>query len=242
MESKERMRPLQNEGGRIRRIFDLQVAATYRGIKKTLATIEMGDEDTVLDVGCGAMPYRGLFNCSYQGIDIYEAGCNFDYHQEDVTYYDGVNFPIKDETISMVFSTETMEHIYDTKHFLGECNRVLRESGHLLITVPFSARYHYIPWDYWRFTPSSLQLLLEESGFKDIRIIPRGTDFTVAGYKTLAIGYRLFFSKDMWRKIVSVIFAPIWIISLIVGQISLHCEVGSCEDTLGYIVYCRKDK
>ena len=51
-----------------------------------------------------------------------------------------------------------------------EMARVLRPGGRLLLTVPFSQPLHELPSDYWRFTPSALRLLAEESGLEIERI------------------------------------------------------------------------
>ncbi len=110
----------------------------------------------------------------------------------------------------------------------------------MLFTIPFAARYHYIPFDYWRLTPSAINLLLKSSGFFDIKIEPRGTDLTVACYKVLSIGYRWLLSRNLLKMAAAVFGVPIWMAALLAGQISICCKIGSTEDCLGYIVYARK--
>lgn len=239
----EKIRPKKNLGGVIRRIFDLQVASTYRGIVPFIKEIKKDNPTgVVLDVGCGLCPYKQLFvpEWNYMPIDRGEAEENFDYRTEDVLYYDTDIFPMGDRSVDLVFHSEVMEHVYDVRQFLGECNRVLKRGGYMVATVPFQARYHYIPYDYWRYTPSSLKNLLEESGFEDIEVVPRSRDICVAGYKVLTVGYRLFFSRSWWRMLISAILAPIWIVALLAGQASLHLGLGSDEDALGYVIRCRK--
>lgn len=234
----EKMRPFKNLGGGIRRVFDMQVCSTYHGIRMALSELSYSDDCSILDVGCGAKPYRDLFpkQAMYKGIDTFDSEKNFDYKQNDVTYYDGITFPVKDNEIDLLFHSEVMEHIYDTRHFLQECARVLKKGGQMIFTVPFQARYHYIPYDYWRFTPSSIESLLSDVGFYNIKIHHRGTDVTVAGYKVLALGYRLFFSKSILQLLLSVVLAPIWVIALVIGQISIFSKLGSKDDCLGYVV------
>lgn len=178
----------------------------------------------------------------YLGIDTQDAETNFDYKDAEVIYYDGVTFPIDNESVDFVFHSEVIEHIYDTRHFLSECSRVLKKDGKLCFTVPFQARWHYVPWDYWRFTPTSLKNLLEEAGFENIKVTPRSRDICVAAYKVLTIGYRLLLSKSIWRMLIAVILAPIWGLALLIGQISLYLDIGTEEDCLGYIVYAEKGK
>lgn len=245
VDSMEELQPFRNVGGIkgiIRHIFDLQECSTWKGIVPYINRITRSKRGCVLDVGCGAKPYRHLFpnNWKYNGLDIKEANDNFKYNEHDVTYYDGENFPYRDNTFDLLFHSEVMEHVPDTTYFINECYRVLKKGGGLLFTVPFQARYHYIPFDYYRFTPSGIRKLLGDAGYKEIEIVPRGTDICVAAYKLLTIGYRLFFSKNMSKMLYAILFAPVWIVSLLVGQLSLWTKIGSDKDCLGYIVYCKK--
>ena len=68
-----------------------------------------------------------------------------------------------------------MEHVPEPAGFLAEASRCLRPGGRLLLTVPFAARWHYIPHDYWRFTPSALERLLSAAGFDRIAIYRAAT-------------------------------------------------------------------
>ncbi len=84
-----------------------------------------------------------------------------------------------------VLCTETLEHVLDPPGFLAEAKRSLRPGGRLILTVPFAARWHYVPFDYWRFTPSGIKHLLSESGFTEIKVYRRGNALTVACYKVI---------------------------------------------------------
>ena len=244
---KESFQPQQNnKTDFIRRIFDLQVNSTYRTIKKMLAKTRVWNtgEGKLLEVGCGSQPYRRLFsnkNIEYSAIDWEGSEEHFKYKIPDVTYYDGENFPCSDGEYNIVFHTEVVEHVKNLNLFFKECFRVLCKNGEMVFSMPFSARYHYIPYDYWRLTPTSLNLVLQENGFKDIIIIPRSKDVCVAAYKVLSIGYRLFFSKNIFKMLISALFTPIWGFSLLIGQLSLYLKWGSEDDCLGYTIYCRKN-
>ena len=82
-------------------------------------------------------------------------------------------------------------------------------------------------------------MLLEEAGFTEIVIEPRGTDITVACYKILCVGYRWLFGKKTLKKILSVACAPLLVVALLVGQISVWRGIGETDDCLGYVVYAR---
>ena len=83
-----------------------------------------GDE-TVLDVGCGAQPYRGLLNPSvkYIGIDTTDA-THFGYRVPDTIYIDAEDdWPVADGSVDAVMSTETLEHVPDPASFLRKTSR-----------------------------------------------------------------------------------------------------------------------
>ena len=104
----------------------------------------------------------------YIGLDIRaRAHADFGYAMPDVRLIaeDG-RWPVADAQADVVLATETLEHVVDPPAFLAEAHRCLRPGGRLVLTVPFAARWHYIPNDYWRFTPSALRILLERAGFE----------------------------------------------------------------------------
>ena len=169
----------------VRRILDLQAGSIWGDLKTLLPHCQ----GTVLDVGCGAQPYRSLLlpAVRYIGIDRAAAGEEFGYRVPDTRYYDGTVWPIDDASIDTVMATETLEHVVRPEGFLAEAGRVLKPGGWLLLTVPFAARWHYIPYDYWRFTPSGLASLLDDAGFGRPMVYARGNEVTVACYKVMAL-------------------------------------------------------
>ncbi len=70
----------------------------------------------------------------------------------------GKIWPVDDASVDLAFATETLEHVDDPAQFLSEAYRVLRPGGRLILTVPFSARWHFVPYDYWRYTPAKSRL------------------------------------------------------------------------------------
>ena len=219
-----------------RRVLDLQV----RTVEKAVSAWLPRRTGQVLEVGCGLQPYRRYLppEVGYVGLDWAGAGEGFGYSVPDVVHYDGGRFPFDDGRFDSVFHTELLEHVFDVMTLLSECRRVLRPGGEMLLTVPFQARFHYIPHDYWRFTPSALRRMLEEAGFEEIDVRPRGTDVTVAGYKGVGVAYRLL-SGSVLQKIGGVLLAPVGLLALGVAHLSLALGLGSPDDCLGYTVVCR---
>jgi SAM-dependent methyltransferase len=217
----------------LRSLLDLQVASVRRHLRPWL----QGRSGTLLEVGCGAQPYRYLVpaDCRYTGLDWEEAEANFSYRLPDTVYYQGELFPFDNGSFDNLFHTEVLEHIYQSGQFLSECRRVLKPSGVMFFTVPFQARYHYIPHDYFRYTPAALQRMLAEAGFRQIEITPRGSDLTVAAYKCVSVTYRWMRSGPV-GVLVGILLSPLTVLALLVGAVSLRSSLGSPDDCLGYTV------
>jgi SAM-dependent methyltransferase len=221
-----------------RRFPDLQASSIWSDLIGLLSHCR----GTVLDVGCGAQPYRSLFprDVQYSGIDTVNAAEHFGYSVPDTTYFSGTVWPVASGTVDTVIATETLEHVEDPRQFLSEARRVLKNDGWILLTVPFSARWHYIPQDYWRFTPSGLRILLESSGFETPVVYGRGNEMTVACYKVMTLLFMLLmgtFEHSLLKaaaRLTGLLLTPVLFGLAIIGQLTLRMRSGN--DCLGYTV------
>jgi hypothetical protein len=114
----------------------------------------------------------------------------------------------------------------------------------LIGTVPFAARWHFIPFDYWRFTPAGLKQLLEEAGFRRVHVSARGNALTVACYKGMALFLPALFPQgcdpaEAWlRRGLAAPCAPLFVLLAMVANASLRVEGG--DDCLGYTVIAER--
>jgi SAM-dependent methyltransferase len=182
----------------------------------------------VLDVGCGEQPYGSLLSRarSYQGLDFAESHARLRYGRDDTTYVSGYPWPVPDRSIDLVVCTEVLEHVLDSPELLTELRRCLRPGGRLLMTVPFAARWHFVPYDDWRFTPSAILHLLSKAGFANVRVYGRGNPLTVVAQKVIALVAPL--------GAMRIPLLPIAGAAAAVGDWSLKRDWG--EDALGYTV------
>jgi SAM-dependent methyltransferase len=226
----------------LRRFLDLQAGSIWRDLEAILPHVR----GTILDVGCGAQPYRALVprEAKYIGIDTADAKAHFGYEIPGTRYFTGDGWPVDDASVDFVLCTETMEHVPDPNRLLNEAIRALAPGGTLLLTVPFAARWHFIPYDYWRFTPSGLDRLLQNCGFLSTRVYARGNAVTVACYKTMALILRLAMPQTPGLvartalRIAALPFVPFLIVLAAIGNLSLHGRGG--DDCLGYTVLAVK--
>ncbi|MDE3011568.1 MAG: class I SAM-dependent methyltransferase [Pseudomonadota bacterium] len=220
-----------------RRLADLQ----YGSIQRDLARLLPAVRGSIADVGCGAQPFRDLLPPSvrYIGTDIAESEARFGYRVPDTRYYQGERLPLADREVDHVLCTETLEHVPEPLTLLRELARIVVPGGRLILTVPFAARWHFVPHDYWRFTPSGLDRLLAQAGFRDIRVYPRGGALAVAGYK--ALGWVLIMlsggsgTMPLAARLIGVCALPLAALAALAGNLGLAYP-GSAEDTLGYTV------
>jgi SAM-dependent methyltransferase len=226
-----------------RRLADLQFGSIWRDLSALLPEIR----GTLADVGCGAQPFRDLLNpqVRYIGVDIAAAGEQFGYRVSDIREIRGERLPLADGEVNTVLCTETLEHVAEPLLFLREIARALAPRGGLILTVPFAARWHFIPYDYWRYTPSGLSYLLVAAGFGEVRIYARGGALAVAAYKVMGLvllalaGHgRRGVAAAPWR-VLGVCLMPIAAVAILAGNLGIRYP-GPAEDTLGYTVLARK--
>lgn len=126
---------------------------------------------TLLDVGCGHMPYKSLLTSppsqvrKYIGVDI----DSHTYQKRDLVW-DGRILPLKDRSIDCVIATEVFEHCPKPELIMQEIRKVLKPGGQLFFTVPFLWPLHDVPHDEYRYTPFSLDRHLRNSGFGQIKL------------------------------------------------------------------------
>ena len=73
-----------------------------------------------------------------------------------------------------ILCSEVMEHLYRPWDALKEMHRLLKKDGWIIITTLFSFPIHGYPDDYWRYSPSCMERLLKDAGFRDIKVLTAG--------------------------------------------------------------------
>lgn len=136
----------------------------YTGIKANAHNLK----GKLLDFGCGNKPYKHLFNVEqYVGMDIKNKAHNHENESIDIIY-DGRHIPFDNECFDCIFASEVFEHVFNLEEILNELNRVLKEEGVILITLPFVWYQHEKPNDFARYTVFGIKYILEKCNFKMI--------------------------------------------------------------------------
>ena len=172
---------------------DLELRARW-----ALAHVRAGDR--VLDLGCGEGGLTARIVAARAGADEHAAACVVGVdvaeavlrrarsrHPEfrfERTEIDGP-LPFEDGAFDVVWSSEVIEHVADTGHWLSEVRRVLVPGGRLLLTTPSHGRLRVALGGIERFseplgdhlhlyTARSLRGLLREFDFGEVRVRTAG--------------------------------------------------------------------
>jgi SAM-dependent methyltransferase len=218
-----------------RMILDLQIMTIYRDLKARMPSLT----GNVLDVGCGQSPYKHLLapgTTKYFGIDVVDA-CKFDYCNPDITPFNGEDIPFESDMFSGLVCTEVLEHVQNYQKLIDEMYRVMRKGGKAIITVPWSARYHYIPYDFFRYTPASLKIMF--AMFSEVHIKPRGTDIATIASKVIVLWFRDLLPSTLRRWILLpfwIALSPVLLFFVAIAHLCLILNLGSEDDPLGYTI------
>jgi len=217
---------------RLRCVADLQLGTIWTFLGPQLKNLR----GSLLDVGCGEMPYRGFLpqELKYVGIDVPEASAFQMQGNEDVISFDGRYIPFPDATFDTVLCTEVLEHSPQPSALIAEIERVLKPGGTLVATVPFSARVHYAPYDFYRFSRYALQGVLKD--FEQVKIDERGNDIAVIANKLIVVALGLI-RPSGFRLLRCIFLLPLLALSLVfllMAHLTMALGVGSKDDCLGY--------
>jgi len=154
----------------------------------------------VLVIGAGHDPYRSYFTHAdtYVSMDI-------ELIKDRVSVVgDAHCLPFQDQSFDCVLAVEVLEHLEQADYFFSELYRVLDVDGFCLLTVPFMFHIHGDPFDYGRYTPYKLKLML--SDFRKVDIYPQGNRLHVISdlFTTSKIfGYKLFVPLRFFNRLIA---------------------------------------
>src|SRR5579863_4262989 len=125
-----------------------------------LAAEVAGPGQTVLDFGCGSMPYKPFFEakgCRYLGADFDGA--------RDIDIDPQGHIGAGDASVDLVVSFQVLEHVRDLDTYFSEARRVLKPGGRMILSTHGTWLYHPHPEDHRRWTREGLIAELERHAF-----------------------------------------------------------------------------
>ncbi|HEX2866161.1 MAG TPA: class I SAM-dependent methyltransferase [Ignavibacteriales bacterium] len=133
---------------------------------------------TFLELGWGQMFCKSLLTslpCSiekYLGLDIGNHE-NQEYRKPE-PFSKQIKIPIEDGIVDTIVVTEVFEHLPDLQDLLKEVYRVLKPGGILFFSASFLWPFNKVPYDEFRYTPFSLERILKENNFSEIKLKAMG--------------------------------------------------------------------
>lgn len=116
------------------------------------------------DLGCGRHASYQRFLRALQPANLIKVDMSRRSSPNVLADLEG-NLPFRDNCVDIVLLFNVLEHIYNAKGLIKEISRVLKKGGCLYLYVPFLGHIHAAPFDYHRYTPTSLKKMLNEAGF-----------------------------------------------------------------------------
>jgi SAM-dependent methyltransferase len=189
-----------------------------------------GNTATLLDYGCGEMPYKPLLINKikdYLGADL------ADNPQATLVLDPNGGIPLPDASVDVVLSTQVLEHVLNPAQYLTEAYRVLRPGGHLVMSTHGVWMYHPQPTDLWRWTSTGLIRQSEAAGFAVVQ--------QVGLLNRAATGLQLFQDGLLFKM--PAFLRPLWA-AWMQAHVALFDKIGAAAvrdaDACTYVQLARK--
>lgn len=162
-----------------------------RRVKLLSSHMDLKEESTVLDIGCGKPSFLSLlhktFRCNAKGLDFSDEAWNSspDFDQLDLQKGE-ITQLTKEVQPDAITMWHYLEHDYAPKKHLEHLHSIVKRGTTLLIEVPnFESESRKIYGEHWAgwhtprhtqlFSPSNISLLLENSGWKVKKVQSSGS-------------------------------------------------------------------
>ncbi|MBI5788745.1 MAG: class I SAM-dependent methyltransferase [Candidatus Schekmanbacteria bacterium] len=181
----------------------------------------------LLDLGCGTMPYKDIFNPK---VERYIA---FDYPVVQETLPDfekpdvcgnSLYLPFVNDSFDTILCFSVIEHIPDPFQMISEISRVMKKGAILILTGPgIACQVHGAPYDYVRLTEYGYSYLFEKCGLKIEKTYYCG--YLLASmaklFNTFIIKYP--YKGRAYKKVFQIIFLPLTF--LLIAMVNLFAIV-----------------
>ena len=195
--------------------------------------VPIGSGEKVYDFGCGDRPYETLVrDRGYEYV-----GCELD-NCADVRITPGLPLGVAAGSAAGVVSFQVLEHVRDIDWYLGECRRLLRRDGWLLLSTHGVWPYHPHPEDYRRWTHTGLQTDLEARGFHviEIRALVGPLAWTT---QIRALGFRHFLLKTPLAIVLTPLVAFLMNVRMVLEEIVTPASIRFNNASI-YVAFCRR--
>lgn len=196
---------------------------------KKIANLELSGK--ILDLGGSKKSgYHDLIKGKHE---ITTVNINTDYGC-DLVFDIEKKFPINDNSFDNIFLINVLEHVYSFDNVFSESNRVLKKGGCIYVATPFMHQIHGSPNDFFRYSKSAIEKIVQNHGLEVIKIEELGFGFLSLGYQVFFMG---FIPTILFKKVVKNFFI---FIDKIILKHSLKYRRWSKNNPLGYWFIIKK--
>jgi SAM-dependent methyltransferase len=187
----------------------------------------------LLDVGCGARPYRTEQDeCARSSIGLEQDRGRYAAAPPQV-WGSALMLPFRSASFDTVFSSQVLEHVPEPGQMVTEIARVLRSGGSLILTAPHIWGIHEEPEDYFRFTRYGLEHLARRAGMEPLWTQAMAGYWVTAGARFCH--YLTRFGRGPLRLVLKLLYCVVQLAALALDRI--HCVE---SDTWNYVMVARK--
>jgi SAM-dependent methyltransferase len=172
----------------------------------------LGTGQSLLDIGCGTMPYKKLFKkYKYMGMD------NYAEKQAKPELKGSIySIPLNSNSIDAVMSVLVLDDVFELDKAISEIARILKNNGYYFAIENQSTHIHNPPYDYFRMTHYSMKKICEKHGLKLMKYSSFGGDFANIGFSFIVICRNIFsilkvdkICRPIYSLIINSIFYPL---------------------------------
>lgn len=200
--------------------------------RRHVASVASLANGRILDVGCGEMPFRPLFEGRGNRVFGLDHPRSLHLNKRIEIFGSALVLPVRTGSIDAVICFQVLEHVPEPLDLLKEARRALRPGGHLILTAPHIWNVHEQPHDYFRYTQYGLEHLFKKAGFEIVEVRP------MAGYfVTTAARFCYFLAHfDRWGG--QIVVKPLYLIVQSLGWLldRVYCDT---TETWNYLAVGR---
>lgn len=187
---------------------------------------------TVLDIGCGEMPFRRLFTGRVARIWGLDHPQTLHPNRRIEIFGSALALPIRTASVDTAISFQVLEHVPEPLDLMKEACRALRPGGYLILTAPHIWNVHEQPHDYFRYTLYGLEHLMKKAGFEVVEVRP------MAGYFVTSAARLCYFLAHFDRWGGQIIVKPLYLIVQSLGALldRIYCDT---TETWNYLAVGR---
>jgi len=189
---------------------------------KIIKTIErFQGKGRVLDIGCSYGYFLKIaqkYGWDGQGVEINDSASRYCREKLGLNVFSGdiSDAHYTNQSFDVITMFHILEHILDPRNYLKEINRILKPGGLIAVEVPnvgsLKAKLTRGNWGSFKpprhlyyFSPKTLTLLLEKTGFKRVRMDTLGGTYILTtmdklGLKSIHRGIIKYFQYLSWLK------------------------------------------